>query len=178
MGIRALVLAIGLLPAPVAAACVYGSPPSYEDITTVSVGQYSLVGQSHPSFQYKGYLTPRSTDPKKRAAATLTATRAVKFNGNFVAADPERSFHDIVATLERNHFFDLRLSPAPETTFYLDGPEDRITVQRCGVTTTLGTVASGGQVNLNDAQGKAFVSLEGDLRNIIFSQKWVTVPAK
>ncbi len=173
MWIRALALAVCFLPAPAAAACGYAAPPSYQDITYVSVSQYSLVGQLHPRFQYEALLTPRSPDPGRRAVASLKATRGVKYTGTFVAVDAQHGLREVVATLERDHFFDLRLTPAPATTFYMDGPEDRITVLRCGVTTTLGTVASGGQVELNDAQGRAFTGLEDDLRNTIFSEKWV-----
>ncbi len=106
--------------------------------------------------------------------ATLNATRAVKRIGNFVAVDAQRGFRDVVATLERDRFFELRLRPAPQNIGYIDGPEDAITVVRCGVTTTLGTIASGGQVQLDDVQGNAFRSLEGDLRVTIFSEAWVT----
>jgi hypothetical protein len=106
--------------------------------------------------------------------ATLNATRAVKLIGNFVAVDAQRGFRDVVATLERDRFFELRLRPAPPNIGYIDGPEDAITVVRCGVTTTLGTIASGGQVQLDDVQGNAFRSLEGDLRATIFSEAWVT----
>lgn len=101
---------------------------------------------------------------------TLSAKRAVKLHGDFVAADPQRTFAGVLAVLERNRFFEMRLTPVSPR--YLDGPEDAVTVVRCGVTTTLGTVAPGGQVDLDDAQAKAFFSLGNDLRNAIFSEGW------
>lgn len=94
----------------------------------------------------------------------------MKLRGDFVAADPQRTFADVLAVLERNHFFEMRLSPT--ATPYIDGPEDVVTVVRCGVTTSLGTIAKGPQVGLHDAQGQAFFSLGNDLRNTIFSENW------
>jgi hypothetical protein len=48
-------------------------------------------------------------------------------------------------------------------------------VLRCGITTTLGTVDSGGQVELNDDPEKAFIRLQGDLRDTISSEE-LTIP--
>lgn len=99
----------------------------------------------------------------------------MKLRGDFVAADPQRTFADVLAVLERDHFFEMRLSPTASP--YIDGPEDVVTVVRCGVTTSLGTIALGPEVDLNDAQGKAFFSLGDDLRNAIFSQAWTRATA-
>lgn len=81
-----------------------------------------------------------------------------------------QSLGDAVAILERHRFFQMRLNPA--RALYIDGPEDEIIAARCGVTTTLGTIGRGGEAELNDDQGKAFVKLEDDLRRVIFSEKW------
>ncbi|HET6276498.1 MAG TPA: hypothetical protein VFE16_11265 [Candidatus Cybelea sp.] len=51
--------------------------------------------------------------------------------------------------------------------------EDAVTAIRCGVTTTLGTASAGGTSNLEDAQGKAFLRLEDELRKAIFAEKWI-----
>jgi hypothetical protein len=99
----------------------------------------------------------------------------VKLRGDFVAADPQRTFDDVLAALERNHFFEMRLSPTTEP--YIDGLEDVVTVVRCGVTTSLGTIAQGPEVGLHDAQGKAFFSLGDELRNTIFSENWTRTTA-
>jgi hypothetical protein len=94
----------------------------------------------------------------------------VKLRGDFVAADPQRSFGDVLAVLERDHFFEMRLSPAK--VLYIDGPEDVVTVSRCGVTTSLSSIARAGELDLEGAQAKEFFNLLGDLRDAIFEAQW------
>jgi hypothetical protein len=153
--------------------CAAGAAPSYGDITYVAVGQSSLTGMSHPWFAFEGTRRPRFGSHKESADVSLTARRAVPFLGNFVAEEPQQAFSAIVAVLERRRFFDMRMT-APYCC-YIDGPEDGVTVVRCGVTTTLGTIGKGGEVRLDDARGEAFFGLEDELRKVIFAQKW-TVP--
>lgn len=82
-----------------------------------------------------------------------------------------RTFGDVVAVLQQHHFFDVRLNPAKG--LYIDGPEDQVTVVRCGLTTMLGTIPRGGEVELGDDQSKAFFKLEDGLRSAIFSENWI-----
>jgi hypothetical protein len=136
----------------------------------VKIIQFSLTGPDRPRYTYEAEFFPRGVHPA-RIEANLSAKQAVKLRGDFVAADPQRSLAGVQDVLERDRFFEMRLSPTD--TRYLDGPEDVVTVVRCGVTTTLSTIPQGGEVGLDDVQAKAFFSLENDLRNVIFSQTWM-----
>lgn len=173
MRARALVLIVILLPAPAMADCSSRGVPSYGDITYVDVRQYSLVGILHPSFEFEGTVLPPTASLGRRSEASLVARRAVPFLGKFVAIDPQRAIAEVVGLLEQNHFFEMRLT-APYCC-YLDGPEDVVTVVRCGVRTTLGTISEGGEVRLDDDAAKAFFRLLDGLRKTIFTEKW-TVP--
>ncbi len=155
-----------LIPAPVVASCLPGGVPSYGDVSYVYVRQYSLTGIRYPSFEFEATAARRKAAP----TVSLVARRAVPFIGSFVAVDPERTLGDIVAVLERGKYFDMHLT-APFCC-YLDGPEDVVTVVRCGVKTSLATITEGGEANLDDAQGKAFFRLEDTLRKAIFAEKW------
>jgi hypothetical protein len=161
-----------LLPAPAVANCAAGATPSYQDITYVNVRLYSLVGATHPRFEFKGRDLPPQGSFKGFAQSSLNARRAVPFAGSFVAVNPHQAFGAVVTVLEQNHFFDMRMT-AP-TCCIIDGPEDVVTAIRCGVTTTLSTASEGGTADLEDAQGRAFLQLENDLRATIFAQKWAT----
>jgi hypothetical protein len=158
------------LPVPVMANCAPGGNPSYQDITYIQVKQFSLVGVSHPSYDFQATsFAPTGLQPA-RVDASLSARRAVPFFGNFVAVNPKQSFDDVAAVLEQSHFFDMRMT-VPKCCV-IDGPEDSITVIRCNVTTTLATVSKGGSANLEDAQGTKFLHVEDHLRKTIFAQKW------
>ena len=170
---RLLAVIAVLLPAPVMANCGSGGALTYSDVTYVDVRQYSLVGVLHPYFEFEATAIPQTASFKGRVAASLNARRAVPYFGSFVAADPQHAFDDVVGVLERNHFFEMGLT-APYCC-YLDGPEDAVTVVRCGVKTTLATVSEGGEVRLDDAAAKAFFRLEDELRKTIFAEKW-TLP--
>lgn len=93
-----------------------------------------------------------------------------------MAVNPMLAFSAVVAVLKNDRFFELRLQPTKR--FYLDGPEDAITVSRCGVTETLGTIAGFDEMDLNDTQAKAFFALEADLRSAIFAQRWEAPPPR
>lgn len=152
------------------ASCDTGALPAYEDITYVKVAQYSLVGQQYPWYTYEAAYY----NGQPHAAVSLDAHRAVGMKGSFVPAAPVDSFNNVVHVLEKDRFFAMRLRPA--VTLYVDGPEDSVTVARCGVTTTLSSVPSSEELNLDDPQGKAFFALLADLRTTIFGQKWKTPP--
>ncbi|MBV8373116.1 MAG: hypothetical protein JOY69_07625 [Candidatus Eremiobacteraeota bacterium] len=171
MPARVLFALLYVLPIPVAATCEPGAAPSYGDITYIKISQFSLTGIRHPSFHYEATVIPSFGVRKGYATATLIADREVKFQGSFVAVDARRTFSDTVAVLERDGYFNLRLNPS--STLYIDGPEDAITAARCGISTTLGTVSMGGEIDLNDAQFQRFLQLEDDLRYVIFSERWV-----
>lgn len=166
-----LALVIGLAPISASASCVAGAPPAYEDIRYVDVSQSSLTGPLHPWFKYEALLVPAHGSVPARADVSLSAKRAVKFLGDFEAAAPLRTFADVVSVLKADDFFAMQLTPTTEG--YIDGPEDSVTVDRCGITWGLGTTGSGGFVMLNDTQGRAFFKLEDDLRNAIFSAQWI-----
>jgi hypothetical protein len=166
---RLLVAFAVLLPVPVMADCSPGGTPSYRDITYVYVRQYSLVGILHPYFEFEATAIPQNSGFKGRTQASLNAKHAVPYRGSFVAVDPQRAFDHAVAVLDQEHFYALHLTPH---CCYLDGPEDVVTVVRCGVKTSLATISEGGQVRLDDAAGKAFLQLEDDLRKAIFLEKW------
>lgn len=153
-------------PVRSAASCQTGATPSYDDITYVYVEQHALVG-NWPWYTYRATLYANA--PKPHADLALDARRA-PLHGTFVASDPLRAFHDIVSTLRRDDFFAIRLGPT--NNWYLDGPEDAVSVGRCGVTTTVSTVPLGVEFDLSDARGQAFLRLEADLRNAIFSENW------
>jgi hypothetical protein len=167
--VRACLLALILWLAPISApaSCGAGAPPAYEDIRYVDVSQSSLTGLLHPWFEYEALLVPAHGSVQARANASLSAKRAVKLVGHFEAATPLRTFADVVGVLKADNFFAVQLTPTTEG--YIDGPEDSVTVVRCGITWGLGTIGSGGFVMLNDTQGRAFFKLEDDLRNAIFS---------
>jgi hypothetical protein len=169
---RLLVATAVLLPVRVMADCAPGGILSYRDITYVYVRQYHLVGIPAPYFEFEATAIPQNSGFEGRTQASLNAKRPVPYRGNAVAADPQRVFDDAVTVLERNHFYAMRLTPH---CCYIDGPEDVVTVVRCGVKTSLTTISEGGQVRLDDAAGKAFLQLEDDLRKAIFLEKW-TMP--
>jgi hypothetical protein len=169
---RLLVAIAALLPVPVMAECAPGGIPSYRDITYVYVRQYSLVGIRHPYFEFEATAIPQRPGFKGRTEASLNAKRAVPYRGSFVAVDPQRAFDHALAVLEQKHFYDMHLTPG---CCYIDGPEDVVTVVRCGVKTSLATISEGGQLRLDDAAGKAFFQLEDELLKTIFLEKW-TMP--
>lgn len=160
-----------LVPVAAAARCAAGGVPSYRDITYVNVRLYSLVGILHPFFEYEGKIVPPRGSRSAFADGSLDARRAVPYVGKFVALQPHQTFDAVVAVLAQNHFFDMRMT-APACCV-IDEPEDAVTAIRCGVTTTLGTASAGGTVDLDDAQGKAFIRLEEELRKAIFAEKWI-----
>ncbi len=170
--VRCLFIAAAIVVCPLAAraSCDTAAPPAYEDITYIKVSQYALVGQQHPWYTYEAayYIAGH------HANVSLNAHRAVGIIGSFVSTKPLDSFKNVVQALERDRSFAMRLRPA--ASLYLDGPEDSVTVSRCGVTTTLSSVTSSQELNLDDAQGKAFFALLSDLRETIFRQKWETPP--
>ncbi len=169
---RLLAAILFLVPAPATANCLAGGTPSYQDITYIRVTQYSLVGILHPRYEFEAIGVPPAGSRPARVTASLSARRAVPFFGNYVAMNPKQGFDDVAAVLERNRFLDMRMTAAK--CCVIDGPEDSITVIRCNVTTTLAAVSQGGAANLEDAQGKAFLRLEDQLRQTIFAEKWVT----
>ncbi len=133
----------------------------------MKVAQYSLVGQALPWYTFEAVYYPAGL----KAQVTLDARRATSIRGTYDAAKPLGAYTAVMGVLKRHDFFEMRLSPA--TNLYLDGPEDQISVVRCGVTTTLGTVTAGMQeIDLDDARAKAFFALEKDLRGVIFAQQW------
>lgn len=166
-----LALALGMVPLPVAASCNAGAPLAYGDIGYVAVTQASLTQSLHPWFNFEAVVYPAHGSVETHGYGWLSAKRAVKLTGDFVAADPLRTFAAVMAVLEADNFLAMRLTPTAEG--YIDGPEDAVTVVGCGVTWTLGTAGGRGFVRLDDAQGRAFFKLEDDLRNTIFSAKWV-----
>ncbi len=168
---RLLAAILFLSPAPAIANCTAGATPSYHDITYIRVRQYSLVGILHPRYEFEAVSAPPAGSRPARVTASLSARRAVPYFGNFVATNPKQGFDDVAAVLERSRFFDMRMT-VPKCCV-IDGPEDSITVIRCNVTTTLATASEGGSANLDDAQGKAFLRLEDQLRQTIFAEKWV-----
>jgi hypothetical protein len=128
-------------------------------------------------FRLRLHATPARTvylghgSISSHAYGRLSAKRAVKFIGDFVAADPLRTFDQVMTVLKTDNFLVMRLTPT--TAQYIDGPEDAVTVVGCGVTWTLGTAGRGEFVLLDDVQGRAFFKLVDDLRNTIFSAPWV-----
>lgn len=155
-------------PLEARASCDTGAPPVYEDVTYIKVSQFALVGQQHPWYTYEAVYYSAG----RHANVSLGAHRAVGMMGSFVSTAPLDSFRNIVQVLKRDGFFAMRLQPA--AALYLDGPEDSVTVTRCGVTTTLSSVTSSQELRLDDAQGKAFFALLADLRSTILRQKWKT----
>jgi hypothetical protein len=165
-------LLTALLPVAAWGSCAAGSPPSYDDVTYVSVKQFALAGQLHPWYSYEGTLYRGSAGPQ-RARVSLVAHHGLPrdIRGNeLVAVDPPATFAAIVQALKANRFFDLRLTPA--RTPYLDGPEDAVTVSRCAVSTTLGTIPYGTEFDLADGQARSFFALEADVRAAIGAAAW------
>lgn len=154
------------------ASCDTGAPPKYRDITYVKVAQAALVGMQHPWYTYEAAYYGIA----HRASVSLDAHRGIRLAGSFVSASPLASFESIVQVLKKDRFFALRLHPA--RALYIDGPEDSVTVVRCGVTTTLSSVPLSEEVNLGDAQAKTFGALLDDLRAAILKQNWETPPAQ
>jgi hypothetical protein len=173
LGLAATVLfAAGgaFMPAGALASCYPGSLPSYDEIQYVSVQQFALTGVRHPSFVFEAKYVPARENLPAHAFASLDAKRAVPFTGKFSAVDPVTTFENVVGVLRAASFFGMRMNPAAH--LYIDGPEDSVTVVACGITWSLGTASEGGEVELQDAQGRAFFELEDDLRSAIFSGNW------
>jgi hypothetical protein len=167
-------IALALLvfaPATAYAACGSTAALTYDDVTYVRFTQFALVGQTHPWFTYESTFYRDTPTRGTYASATVDAKRATKFIGVYAAVDALATSEAILHVLQHHAFFQLRLSTTNK--LYLDGPEDSITVVRCGVTTTLSTTPYGSEIDLSDANAKAFFDLESDLRDSIFVQKWV-----
>jgi hypothetical protein len=154
-----------LAPQPVAASCAAGSAPAYTDIRYISVRQFSWVGNVRPGFEVEGVDLPW------RSNITLKGFRSVPLIGTYVAADPRGLFQALTAVLERNRFLDMQLTVL-EKCCTLDGPEDSVSVARCGVGTTVGTLPPENGIFDENSQTTAFKALEEQLRQVIFSAKW------
>jgi hypothetical protein len=158
-----------LCPLEATASCAPGAPPSYADITYVKFVEYSLVAMHRPAFTFTAVRWLYKRIPPKTYAA-LEKTRATLPSAPSAAVNPEAALAAAVNVLRQHDFFAMHLSPMPATS--LDGPEDSITVARCGVFTTISTISNSDEVNLDDAQAKSFFALEDDLRTAIFKQQW------
>ena len=169
LSIAAAAIAL-ICPLGARASCDTGAPPAYEDITYVKVAQFALVGQQHPRY----IVEAAYFDVARHFDVSMDARQAVGITGSFVAVAPLDAFQNIVRVLKQSNFFAMRLHPT--TALHLDGPEDSVTVTRCGVSTTLATTAPAAELNLEDAQGESLFVLLADLRAAIFAQKWTTPP--
>jgi hypothetical protein len=159
---------------PALAACVHGTPPSYDDIRYVSVVQSEFPNGGWPDYKFEASYFPIRSTNAEHATARLTAKRNVPRTGVFVASDPIASFRNAVAVLKAASFFDMRLAPAIGG--YIDGPEDTVTVAACGIRWSLGTIVQPGQVAQDDDNGRRFFTLESELRKTIFADAWSTAP--
>jgi hypothetical protein len=154
-----------LVPIRVAASFDLGLP-TYDDITYIKVTQFSLVA-SH-WYTYESYYQT-STDGL-RVSVSLESRDAPLPKGQYVAVHPTDAFRSVADILKASQFFDMHL--ALTKTPYIDGPEDEITVERCGVTTTLGTISRTERLDFNAPPAKQFFALEARLRDTSFAQTW------
>jgi hypothetical protein len=176
--VRCLISAIAfvlLCPLAAVASCAPGSQPSYDDITYVKFVEYSLVGNQRPAFTFTASRWLYKRIPPN-TYASLEKLKVSPAATPVPAANAANAMAAVVDVLRTHDFFAMKLTPMPATR--LDGPEDSITVERCGVSTTLSTIPKTDEVNLNDAQAKAFFALEDDLRTAIFAQQWENAPVQ
>lgn len=173
-------LAVGATVGAARASCAPDGTPDASDITYVHVRQYPFPVPREPAFDVavlrRTVLRPNG-DALHGTSARLIALRTEPVpRGNYVlAGDAAALLRDLAATLERADYTTIRFSPA--TRMLLEGPNDTVTVQRCGVTTIISTnpdplVAQ----TYSDANGKRFLDLVDAIDAIVSAQNWVPEP--
>jgi hypothetical protein len=165
------VLAIAILPSTAIAGCAPGETPSYADIDGVAVRRYALVG-TWPRFDAHFNLVYYKD--AQVVVGTLDAQWGLPVRGT-LSESSGQTFDALRAVLQDHDFYRLRLTP--ERTIYLDGPEDVVSVSRCGVTTTLGFFVQREFVNQDNGQIKALVALLDDLQRVIGQLPWTPSPS-
>ena len=156
-------------PLRASASCAAGATPSWDDVSSVEIVQFSLVG-GRPAYRFSArrYLYARSGPA---TYASLSKGRASASGAAMRAADPATVLAAVVHVLQRHDFFAMHLQPTQN--LYLDGPEDTIAVYRCGVETAISTIGKSDELEMSGPQAQAFFALEDELRATIFAQTWV-----
>ena len=152
------------------AACASGTTPSYSDTRYVSVVQFSFPNDGSPNYKYEGMDYPADGSAEEKTVVRLTMRQRSPITGDYVASHPLASFQKMIGILRSASFFDMRLSPA--VTRYIDGQSDAVTIVACGIRWSLGTLDQPGEVALDDANARRFISLENNLRASIFADDW------
>jgi hypothetical protein len=150
MKVWLLAAVAAVCPSQAFADCTSGSPPSYADIRYVQVREFSLAS-GRPGFEVEGFVVPW------RAQMSLKGCRDVPLEGTYDAKNPRRVFATLVAILARNDFFEMQLP---------------VLAKCCGVGTIVGTSPSANGIFGDDPQTRAFLRLEDEIRQKIFSQEW------
>jgi hypothetical protein len=160
------------------AGCAPGETPTYDDIRSIYVDRHALVPASHP--QFTAHFVMSVSRNRETGVVTDDAftgrldSRNVPLKGSFIESDPH-TFSILRATLKKHDFYALRLTPATKV-ILLDGPEDTITVIRCGVATSIGYFSAGEFVDPQNGQLEALRALLDDLQNAIVTFPWTPVP--
>ena len=169
-----ILAAVTLLPICARAGCGPGERPTYQDIQSVIVKRFALVGHDYPRFTAS--FDQRYFGPAKRelVLASLDSDRRMPIAGNFTLEN-SATLAPLQHVLENDRYYELKLTPT-NAHLYLDGPEDTIEVTRCSVTTTLGYAVH--SFVEHDAQWDALTHVLDDLQRVIYAMPWQRVRAQ
>ena len=142
--------------APALAACGSGQTPGYGDISSVRYEKTACYGVC-PSFEVSF----------SRAGLTYTGRDNVARIGNYTSSETGK-FDDVVALLSRLQFYSFKVKPV----FVTDVPHYIISVERCGVNTSLDWRA----MVYTGASGGDFGALFNGLDRITNSVVWRKAP--
>ena len=166
------------------ATCLDGGTPTYDDVSYISVGRFTMIAPQTRQFSatlnrirwvpenpdkqntlYSGWLRQRDDKPLKPGFYSFENAKA------------QTLFEKLLDEIQRSDFYSLHLTPYKG--HYVDGPYDGITVGRCGVLTTL-TFAPLGTSDTevpdgDDAHAKRFSTLLDSLENAIYAAPGISM---
>jgi hypothetical protein len=163
------------------ASCLDGGTPTYDDVSYISVGRFTIIAPQTRQFSatlnrirwapespdkqgtfFTGWLRQRDDKPLKTGFYSIESMKA------------QTLFAKLLEEIQSAEFYSLHLTPYKG--HYVDGPYDGITVGRCGVLTTL-TFAPLGTSDTevpdgDDAHAKRLSALLDGLQNVIYAAPW------
>ncbi|MGC8485836.1 MAG: hypothetical protein ACP5O6_09415 [Candidatus Baltobacteraceae bacterium] len=155
---------LGALTHAVRANCAIGGARRYRDISGISVRRTGLTDIGDPKYRF-------SVD--KNGFVAFDGAEKTPIVGNYDGRDGRQLLLRLVAILRNRSFFEMSLRTSRK--IYIDGPEDSISVLRCGVVTTISTVGSRSvafEAALHGERMRRFFALLRALEAPIFAWPW------
>jgi hypothetical protein len=152
--------------------CGPGHTATYSDVESIYVER---EGVAEPHF------TMMVT---RRGEIYFTGRWKAPILGEYDGFDGSALFDDLLQILRKHDFYSMQLKPMPESTpgpdgiigrVTLDGPDDRVALQRCGVVTKIETIGANDgvfQAYFDDPQTRVFVEFVNELQDPVFAWHW------